>query len=126
MYCRNCGSEISDNAFVCLKCGVKVKDDPTVITPINAGGSGAASSSSSANVTIIQQEKKEEESAIFPLVTFFSYIIFYPLGFILNLFGLASGKNKRSFRILFTVFFLAPITLFLAFYMTSFFIDKIS
>ena len=25
MYCKNCGNEISDNAFVCPKCGVKAK-----------------------------------------------------------------------------------------------------
>ncbi len=25
MYCRNCGSEMSDNAAVCVKCGVALK-----------------------------------------------------------------------------------------------------
>ncbi len=26
MYCKNCGSEISKEAYVCPKCGAKVKD----------------------------------------------------------------------------------------------------
>ena len=27
MYCKNCGKEISDNAYVCPNCGVKVAED---------------------------------------------------------------------------------------------------
>lgn len=27
MYCKNCGKEIDDNAYVCPNCGVKVKDE---------------------------------------------------------------------------------------------------
>ena len=27
MYCRNCGKEIDNNAYVCPHCGVKVVDD---------------------------------------------------------------------------------------------------
>ena len=27
MFCRNCGKEIDDNAYVCPHCGVKVKDE---------------------------------------------------------------------------------------------------
>lgn len=27
MYCKNCGAEISKEAYVCPKCGVKVKED---------------------------------------------------------------------------------------------------
>lgn len=26
MYCKNCGTEIDKNAYVCPKCGVKVKE----------------------------------------------------------------------------------------------------
>lgn len=26
MYCKNCGSEISKEAYICPKCGAKVKD----------------------------------------------------------------------------------------------------
>ncbi len=29
MYCKNCGKEISDNAFVCPYCGVKAATAPT-------------------------------------------------------------------------------------------------
>lgn len=27
MFCKNCGKEIADNAFVCPNCGVKVEED---------------------------------------------------------------------------------------------------
>ncbi len=27
MYCKNCGKEIDNNAYVCPNCGVKVKDE---------------------------------------------------------------------------------------------------
>jgi len=31
MFCKNCGKEIDDNAYVCLNCGAKVQDDsPTI------------------------------------------------------------------------------------------------
>ncbi|MFI3284413.1 MAG: TM2 domain-containing protein [Erysipelotrichaceae bacterium] len=29
MYCKNCGAEINDIAYVCVLCGVKVKDETT-------------------------------------------------------------------------------------------------
>lgn len=29
-FCRNCGSEIDENAYVCVKCGVKVAEDVKV------------------------------------------------------------------------------------------------
>lgn len=27
MYCRNCGKEIDDNAYICIHCGVKVQEE---------------------------------------------------------------------------------------------------
>ena len=27
MYCKNCGAEIDDNAYVCIKCGVKTNTE---------------------------------------------------------------------------------------------------
>lgn len=32
-FCRNCGAEIGENAFVCLKCGAKVDGGQTVSNP---------------------------------------------------------------------------------------------
>lgn len=29
-FCKNCGSEVNENAYVCVKCGVKVNDDSNV------------------------------------------------------------------------------------------------
>ena len=29
-YCSNCGNELPENAYVCVKCGVKVSDTPSV------------------------------------------------------------------------------------------------
>ncbi len=29
MFCSNCGAQIDDNAYVCIHCGVKVKDTKT-------------------------------------------------------------------------------------------------
>lgn len=28
MYCKYCGSEVNDNAVVCIKCGCSLKDEP--------------------------------------------------------------------------------------------------
>jgi uncharacterized membrane protein YvbJ len=28
-YCRSCGAQINDNAFVCIHCGVKVSEENT-------------------------------------------------------------------------------------------------
>lgn len=37
MYCENCGTEISKEAYVCPKCGVKVKNDNTSEDTPNIG-----------------------------------------------------------------------------------------
>lgn len=37
MYCENCGTEISKEAYVCPKCGVKVKNDNTSEDTLNIG-----------------------------------------------------------------------------------------
>ena len=31
MYCRNCGNKLNENAYVCLKCGVLVDNNTSVI-----------------------------------------------------------------------------------------------
>lgn len=36
-YCKNCGAEIPDNAFICVKCGVQQKDDNK---PVDTGSIG--------------------------------------------------------------------------------------
>lgn len=33
MYCKNCGSEISKEAYICPKCGVKIKEEQKEDTP---------------------------------------------------------------------------------------------
>ncbi|MDR3292778.1 MAG: zinc ribbon domain-containing protein [Clostridiales bacterium] len=30
MYCKNCGKEVNDNAYICLSCGVKLKEEPPI------------------------------------------------------------------------------------------------
>lgn len=35
MFCKNCGKEIDDNAFVCLGCGAKVQDDTQPVKESN-------------------------------------------------------------------------------------------
>ena len=37
MYCENCGEEISKEAYICPKCGVKVKKDDEVEDKPNIG-----------------------------------------------------------------------------------------
>ena len=37
MYCENCGAEISKEAYVCPKCGVKVKKEKTAEDKPNMG-----------------------------------------------------------------------------------------
>ena len=29
MYCKNCGQQIDDNAYLCIHCGVRVQDEPS-------------------------------------------------------------------------------------------------
>lgn len=35
-YCRNCGAEINENAYVCLKCGAKADSEVNVVENPNA------------------------------------------------------------------------------------------
>ena len=42
MFCKNCGEQISDQAFVCPKCGVKVENTPTHPTEQDAPSTGFA------------------------------------------------------------------------------------
>ena len=37
MYCENCGEEISKEAYICPKCGVKVKKDDEIEDKPNIG-----------------------------------------------------------------------------------------
>ncbi len=118
MYCKNCGNEISDLAFVCPKCGVKVKDDPVYATAPAGGGAGAASSSSSSasSVTVnIDGNKSGDKGLFFPIATLLCYIFLYPIGFILNIVGLFSGEKKGCFLSMFFTFFVLPLIAFLLF-----------
>lgn len=40
MFCHNCGSEISDNAVVCPKCGVAVGKGKSSVSPDDAPNTG--------------------------------------------------------------------------------------
>ena len=31
MYCKNCGKQIDDNAYVCIHCGVRVSDEVPIV-----------------------------------------------------------------------------------------------
>lgn len=110
MYCKNCGNEISDNAFVCPKCGVKVKEEPvTVASPANASGAAASSSSSSSTTTVIIDGKSNEGGLFLPVTSLLCYIFLYPIGLILNIVGFFTGERKGCFWSLFIVFFLIPL-----------------
>ena len=115
MYCRNCGNEISDNAFVCPKCGVKVKDDPVFVTAPNSNGagSGASASSSSSSVSVSidgsGSGSASDSKLVFPIATLLCYIFLYPIGFILNIVGLFSGEKKGCFWSMLITFFVIPI-----------------
>lgn len=37
MYCKNCGAEISKEAYICPKCGVKVKEENNIEDKPNTG-----------------------------------------------------------------------------------------
>lgn len=104
MYCKNCGNELSDKAFVCPKCGVKVKEDVPIGCGVG-GGSGAASASSASSTTVVIEKGENDSGYLFPIITMFAYILLYPIGLILNIIGLFSGKRKGCFVSLFLVFF---------------------
>ncbi len=36
MFCKNCGKEIDDNAYVCVHCGVKVAEEPAAPVQVAA------------------------------------------------------------------------------------------
>lgn len=40
MYCRKCGKEINDDAYVCIYCGAKAHETPEE-KPANTGYAGA-------------------------------------------------------------------------------------
>lgn len=42
MYCKNCGKEIDDKAFVCPNCGVKVENDENEAKPVVYGQQSSA------------------------------------------------------------------------------------
>ncbi len=37
MFCKNCGKEIDDNAYVCLHCGAKIKEENSFFEPNTNG-----------------------------------------------------------------------------------------
>lgn len=37
-YCKNCGKELDDNAYVCPNCGVKVEEDAPVVEEHRTNG----------------------------------------------------------------------------------------
>lgn len=113
MYCSNCGSEISDKAFFCPKCGVKVKEVVEVVPASNnsTGASASAATSSTSTNTTVVVEKRGDGDLVLPIVSLLAYIFLYPIGLILNIVGLVSGKNKGCFLSLFIVFFVIPLIL---------------
>ena len=42
MFCKNCGEQISDQAYVCPKCGVKVERNTPTTTETDAPNAGFA------------------------------------------------------------------------------------
>ena len=119
MFCRNCGNEVSDNAYVCPKCGAKIKEEVGVMPQhyCNGGGGGgggggaAASSSASSNAnstTVVIGKDESDSGLLFPIISMLLYIFIYPIGLILNIIGLFSGKRKGCFVSLFIVFFVIP------------------
>lgn len=53
MFCRNCGKEIDDRAYVCPNCGVKVKDELTEQRESRAAANSDADSGSKAGWGIL-------------------------------------------------------------------------
>lgn len=111
MYCSNCGNEISDKAFVCPKCGAKIGASGYQ-APVSGGTGGSAagaSSSSASSSTVVIEKQSGDEGLLLPILSLLTYIFIYPIGFILNIVGLISGKNKGCFLSLFIVFFVIPL-----------------
>ena len=72
--------------------------------------SGASSSSSSSmSSTVVIEKQSGDEELLFPILSLLAYIFIYPIGFVLNIVGLMSGKNKGCFLSLFIVFFVLPL-----------------
>lgn len=92
MFCKNCGNEIDDNAYVCPKCGVKVKEDFTELNAANDSGSKVGWGFLSfiiplAGLILFCMWKKERPKTakvcgIAALVGFICSIFSYAIGFI--------------------------------------------
>ena len=53
MYCKNCGKEIDEKAYVCPNCGVKVKDEAIELRESKATANSEADSGSKAGWGIL-------------------------------------------------------------------------
>ena len=79
MYCKNCGKEIDDKAYVCIHCGAKQEED-------------------SHQITIVPPPQKEKNGfAITGFVfSFFSWtVIFGILSFIFSLVGCIKSRKPN-------------------------------
>lgn len=102
MYCRNCGSEMADNAVVCVKCGVSkgaaAKYCPSCGSETNPDAAvcvkcGVALKKSSPGSTGVQSEKSKTTAGLFAIFLGHLGIHEFYLG----------NKNKAVIKIIATV-----------------------
>lgn len=111
MQCPFCEGEIGDAARKCRHCGEWVGFATEAQTAKSSAQPVAKHSSAPA--------VEGKGSVLFAVITFIFYVLFYPLGVLLNLIGLFTGPKKGCFVSMFLLLCLLPIGAMTVFVVTG-------
>ena len=122
--CPWCEAEISPTVRKCRHCGEWVRGDPSggsrqepanrFPRPVTHPGDEDAPASHSGTVHAhggTAVVRVENESVLFAVITLIFWILFAPIGFILNIVGLFTGPRRGCFGLMFFIFFTIPVVL---------------
>ena len=87
MYCRKCGKEINDDAYVCIYCGAKAHE-----TPANTGSAGAGYASYGSNNT--QPPVTYKKTNGMAIAGFVCAFVFPLLGLIFSIIGMKQCQER--------------------------------
>ncbi len=91
MYCRKCGKEINDEAYVCIYCGAKAHETPEE-KPANTGYAGAGYASYGSNNT--QPPVTYKKTNGMAIAGFVCAFLFPLLGLIFSIIGMKQCEER--------------------------------